>query len=71
MPLFAVIFSAIIQTQAEEQFRDPCTRVMVFLIAKDLAEGIPQAGEVLLGSRHTLGLAPMLLSGCYHHLGGH
>lgn len=26
---------------------------MVFLVAQDLAEGVSQAGEVLLGSRHT------------------
>ena len=62
MPLLGVVFRAIIQTKPEEQFRDLCVRVVIFLIAEELAENFSQAGEVSLSSRHALALTPMLLS---------
>lgn len=45
---------------------DPCVRVVVFLISEDLAEGVSQADEVLLGTRHAQSFVLVSVLGCYH-----
>lgn len=61
---FGAVLGAIIQPQPEEQFRDPCVCVVVFLIAKDLAEGVSQRVEILLGTRHAQGFVLMSFWRC-------
>lgn len=42
-----------------EQFGDPCIRVVVFPITKNLAEDLSEVDEILLGSGHSMGFGLM------------